>query len=163
MFEEENDNSESIKNLPIYKKALEILDLILKISDFMEDEAIEKVEGVKYQLVKFHIDDMMENAYIIPAKISGASAVELYDIKMENAALIRKAARQILVGCNGFKDHGFQGLEYLELLRSEIDEFRILFAEWVKTFNPWDYIIDRWGLFNPPGVSYDDHDPDDDL
>jgi hypothetical protein len=24
-----------------------------------------------------------------------------------------------------------------------------------------DYIIDRWGLFNPPGVSPFDKDPDD--
>jgi len=44
-----------------------------------------------------------------------------------------------------------------------VDELRILFAEWVKTFDPWDYIIDRWGLFNPPGINYDDHDPDDDI
>lgn len=163
MFEEGSENSESINNLPIYQKALEILDLVLKISDFMNDEATDKIKGEEYEFVSFHIDEMKANAYLIPAKISGASAVELYDIKMENAALIRMAAREIMVGCNGFKDHGLQGLEYLELLRSEIDEFRVLFAEWVKTFNPWDYIIDRWGLFNPPGVSYDDHDPDDDL
>ena len=163
MFEEEDHNSESIKNLPIYQKALEILDLVLKISDFMNDEANDKVQGVEYQFVKFHIDEMKSNAFLIPAKISGASAVELYDIKMENATLIRKAAIEIMVGCNGFQNHGLQGLEYLELLRSEIDEFRVLFAEWVKSFNQWDYIIDRWGLFNPPGVSYDDHNPDDDL
>ncbi len=59
--------------------------------------------------------------------------------------------------------HGFKDTEYLDLLRKEVEEFRILFAEWVKTFDPWDYIIDRWGLFNPPGVNYDDHDPEDDI
>ena len=53
--------------------------------------------------------------------------------------------------------------EYLDLLRNEIENFRVLFAEWVKTFDQWDYIIDRWGLFNPPGVNYDDKDPDDDI
>ena len=35
--------------------------------------------------------------------------------------------------------------------------------EWVKTFDEWNYIIDRWGLFNPPGVNYDDFDIDDEL
>ncbi|MDP3643540.1 MAG: hypothetical protein Q8S54_10170 [Bacteroidota bacterium] len=26
-----------------------------------------------------------------------------------------------------------------------------------------NYFIDRWGLFNPPGVGPFDHDPDDDI
>ena len=40
---------------------------------------------------------MLEDAMIIPVKISGAEAVELYDLKMENAAIIRKAARELYV------------------------------------------------------------------
>ena len=48
-------------------------------------------------------------------------------------------------------------------IAGEVEEFRILFAEWVKTFDPWNYTIDRWGLFNPSGVNYDDKDPDDDI
>jgi hypothetical protein len=32
-----------------------------------------------------------------------------------------------------------------------------------KGFDKWDYIIDRWGLFNPPGVGPFDKDPDDDI
>ncbi|GHA28182.1 hypothetical protein GCM10007103_07180 [Salinimicrobium marinum] len=39
----------------------------------------------------------------------------------------------------------------------------MLFAEWVKTFDQWDYILDRWGLFNPLGINIEDPDPDDDL
>jgi hypothetical protein len=83
---------------------------------------------------------------------------------MENAAVIRKCARQIYVGCNSFRIFGdFKEVEYLEMLRNHIEEFRVLFAEWVKTFDQYNYIIDRWGLFNPPGVNYDDKDPDDDI
>ena len=82
---------------------------------------------------------------------------------MENAAIIRKAAREISTNCSGLKMFEIKGLDYLDLLREEIESFRIEFAEWVKTFDPWNYHIDRWGLFNPPGVNYDDHDPDDDL
>jgi hypothetical protein len=33
----------------------------------------------------------------------------------------------------------------------------------VASFDKWDYIIDRWGLFNPPGVGPFDKDPDDDI
>ena len=87
----------------------------------------------------------------------------LYDLKMQNATIIKKEARSILANTSGMKMLGFKDVDYLELIRDEIEEFRILFAEWVKTFNEWNYIIDRWGLFNQPGVHYDDYDIDDDL
>lgn len=82
---------------------------------------------------------------------------------MENAAIIRKCARSIYVSCNSFSGTNFKETEYLNLLRREIDEFRILFAKWVQSFDQLNYIIDRWGLFNPPGVNYDDKDIDDNL
>ena len=86
------------------------------------------------------------------------------DLRMENATIIRRAAREILVDCTGLKLTEVKlSVDYLQLLRDEIELFRIEFAEWVKTFNELDYIIDRWGLFNPSGVNYDDYDPDDDI
>ena len=48
-------------------------------------------------------------------------------------------------------------------IRDLIEEYRLLFIEWVAGFDKWDYIIDRWGLFNPPGVGPFDKDPDDDI
>lgn len=36
---------------------------------------------------------------------------------------------------------------------------RILFVDWVKTFDPWDSITDPWGLFNPPGFNTSDNEP----
>ena len=99
----------------------------------------------------------------IPAKIAGIHGVELYDIKMENAVIIRKAAQEIITNLRGLQIAGFREVEYLELLRREIEVLRPLFAEWVKTFNPYNYIIDRWGLFNPPGVDYNDKMPGYDL
>lgn len=163
MSEENQNRKDAYKKLPVYQKALEILELSIKISEFMNDEINDKVSGTELQMAKFHADEMVNNALIIPAKIAGAVGSDLYDIKMENATIIRKAARDLFVGCNGFTLFELNGLEYLEVLREEIEAFRIEFAEWVKTFDQWDYIIDRWGLFNPPGVEYDDHDPDDDL
>ena len=77
--------------------------------------------------------------------------------------MIRKAARELITDVRGIQMHGFKDVEYLDLLRREVEEFRVLFAEWVKTFDCWNYIIDRWGLFNPPGINYDDKDPDADI
>ena len=106
---------------------------------------------------------MLEDAMTIRPKLAGAMGVGLYDLKMENATIIRKCARSIYVSTNHFRIGDAQIDEYLDLLRSEIDEFRLLFVDWVESFDKWDYIIDRWGLFNPPGVGPHDKDPDDDI
>lgn len=139
---------------PLYQKAEEILQMVHRIVDLIpeDDEMLKSTGGF-----------MMDDALRLPAKIAGAMGADLYDLQMENAAIIRKSARDIYVSCNHFFAANFKETEYLDLLRETIEEFRILFAEWVKTFNPWNYIIDRWGLFNPPGVNYDDKDPDDDI
>lgn len=41
------------------------------------------------------------------------------------------------------------------IVRRQIEEFPILFREWVAGFNPKHFIVDEWGLFNPPGISKD--------
>lgn len=101
---------------------------------------------------------------IIPAKIAGAQAVELYDLKIENATIIRKAARELSVyaGSLRFEKDNIEK-DYIQLLSKEIDEFRLLFIGWVAGFDEWNYIKDDWELFNPPGVNAHDKDPDEDI
>lgn len=101
---------------------------------------------------------------MIPVKISGAEAVDLYDLKMENAAIIRKCARQLYVSAGSLRfEENIKDKEYITLLRAEIDEFRLLFIDWVAAFDQWNYIIDRWCLYNPLGITAHDKDPDDDI
>ena len=70
---------------------------------------------------------------------------------MENATIIRKAARELSVYAGSLR------------FEKEIDEFRLLFIDWVAGFDVWNYIKDDWGLFNPPGVNAHDKDTDDDI
>lgn len=164
MFEEESNNRRKVEQLSVYQKAIEITDLVGKITEIITDEFENFPENMEKKMAERTLQDMIENSYVLPVKISGAEAVELYDLKMENAAIIRKAARELSVACTGLKMLGIEkSVDYLQVLRDEIELFRVEFAEWVKTFDQWDYIIDRWGLFNPPGVNYNDHDPDDDI
>ena len=164
MFEEDDFEyrREKLEQMPLYKKAHEIMNIVFRIGKIDSDDITTAGEQER-EMIEFSIDEMRSNATIISAKIAGAEAMELYDLKMENAAIIRKAAREIITNARGLEMNGFKETDYLDLLRNEIEEMRILFAEWVKTFDPFNYIIDRWGLFNPPGVNYDDHDPDDDI
>lgn len=82
---------------------------------------------------------------------------------MENATFIRKAAKDLLVSYHSLKLFGFEDVEYYKLVRNQIEEFRFLFVEWVQNFNKKHYITDQWGLFNPPGISFDDEQRSDEL
>lgn len=165
MFEDNNKHNplRDLDEAPIYQKAMLIWDLAYRIAELATRNKNTGDSEFDFDILNEYANYIREDASKIAPKIAGAWGDQIYDLKMENAAIIRMAARELSVHMTALKMHGFKETEYCDLLRSEIEEFRILFAEWVKTFDPWDYIIDRWGLFNPPGINYDDHDPDDDM
>jgi hypothetical protein len=86
-------------------------------------------------------------------KVAGAHGVDLYDLKMEAATFIRKAACDLKLMNYSLEEFGFKEAEYFRIVRRLIEEYRLLFIDWVAGFDKWSYITDRWGLFNPPGVS----------
>ncbi|QKJ64019.1 hypothetical protein [Flavobacterium sp. M31R6] len=147
---------DELQKFPLYQKA----EQIFKITQGLVEIVPADNEFLQETRVRF----MLENAMIIPAKIAGAQAVELYDIKMENATIIRKAARELYVQAGSLRfEEDISDKDYILLLRKEIDEFRLLFIDWVAGFDVWNYIKDDWGLFNPPGVNAHDKDPDEDI
>jgi len=151
-------NSQNLRDmchLPVYQKSVDILEMVETFVEILPDD-IEELE--------FITSGMIENAYLIPSKIVGAEAGDLYDIRMENATLIRLYARELQIAVHSFKLFQIElsQIEYYQLIRNEIEEFRVLFVEWVKTFDSNNYVFDRWGLFNPPGADYDDEETDGD-
>lgn len=147
---------DELEQFPLYQKA----EQIFKITQGLVEIVPAENQFLQETTVRF----MLEDAMIIPAKIAGAQGVELYDFKMENATIIRKAARDLYVQAGSLRfEEDVQDKDYINLLRDEIDEFRLLFIDWVASFDVWNYIKDDWGLFNPPGVSAHDKDPDDDI
>ena len=145
-----------LTQMPLYQKAEQILKITMGLVEIVP----KKNEFLQEMTVRF----MMENAFLIPAKIAGAAGAGFYDLKMENAAIIRKAARELYVQAGSLRfDEDITDKDYIELLRQTIEEFRVLFVDWVAGFDVWDDIKDSWGLFNPPGVNANDKDPDDDI
>ncbi len=144
------------RDLPIFVKAELISELVWRFCKTLDESENDHIA--------FQKDFLLENSVIIPAKIAGAEAADIYDIRMENAAIIRKAAREIYVTVGNLDIFGFKGEEdYIQLIRSEINEFKLLFRKWVKSFDPWNYIVDDWGLFNPPGIEPEDIEDDDEF
>ena len=154
MGSEEDDDIIKTENLPIYRKGKEIFDMVMKITDLIPEDN-EYLMDIK--------SCMLSDAAQLTVKVAGAEAGELYDLKMENAAIIRKAARELMVQNHSLDMFGFEYVGYYKIVRELIEEYRLLFIDWVAGFDKWNYVIDRWGLFNPPGVGPFDKDPDDDI
>jgi len=152
MFDDENEID--LRELPIYKKGWEIYEVVNQICQLIpeDDDMLVHVKSI-----------MLEDAMLLSVKLAGASAGQLYDIKMESATIIRKAALNLMVQNHSLEMFGFEYVEYFQIVRNLLEEYRLLFIDWVAKFDQWNYIIDRWGLFNPPGVGPFDHDPDDDI
>jgi hypothetical protein len=153
MFDDENDEIDP-KELPIYKKGEEIFKVVDQICQLIDDDDqhLGHIKGI-----------MLEDAMLLMVKVAGAEGAQLYDIRMECAAIIRKAAHELMIQNHSLEMFGFEHVEYFQIVRDLLEEYRLLFIDWVAGFDKWDYIIDRWGLFNPPGVGPFDKDPDDDI
>lgn len=153
MYDDEDEAIPDFQEMPIYKKGREIYDLTKNLIDLIPPDAPETLKSVGGM--------MMLDASMLTVKIAGAEGGDLYDIRMENASIIRKAARELIVNTHALEMFGFKETHYFQLLRNAVEEYRPLFVEWVNGFDQWNYIIDRWGLFNPPGINADDIDDDD--
>ena len=64
--------------LPIYQKGKEIFDMVNKIAALIpeNDEYLNEIKAC-----------MLSDAALLTVKVAGAEAAELYDLKMENAAI----------------------------------------------------------------------------
>lgn len=126
--------------MPLFKKALKINGIATHIIKAVEATDFNFENKIAAKMLKNNLDYLHKNALIITAKIADASRKELlYDIKTENAAIIRKAARELLIDVEGIEIYRHKDSEYLDVLRIEIKEFRILFAWWAQIFNKWNY------------------------
>ncbi|MEQ8684790.1 MAG: hypothetical protein RIE86_05845 [Imperialibacter sp.] len=138
------------RTLPIFKKGQEILETVRLIGNLIpeDDEMLQDIKG-----------HMLSDAALLTVKVAGAEAGDLYDIRMEAAAIIRKAARDLMVQNHSLDMHGFKEVRYYQLVRDLIEEYRLLFIDWVAGFDTNNYIVDQWGLFNPPGIGpFDEND-----
>ncbi len=127
-----------IRSMPIMKKAYQIYELVKAlVATFRENDDLSD----QYSQI------MLCDAGTLPSKISGAESGNFYTLRMENAVQIKLAARNLLVQISGLSMLGLSEPHYLQLLRDEIEEFRLLFVEWVNAFKKDEDIPDNWGLF----------------
>ena len=134
----EGESSEPEEKLPVFKKAMQIGELTRVIVETFDKEK---------DIFNMY-EQMLTNAYILGAKISGAEAADLYSIRMDNATLIKIHARELLAQTSLCKSENLCDNEYLDMLRKEIEDFRVMFIEWVKTFDRTNDIKDEWDILD---------------
>ncbi|HYG40107.1 MAG TPA: hypothetical protein VD908_15875 [Cytophagales bacterium] len=137
-MDEPDDDNDSKKHfsLPVFKKAEEILKIVQTLSEVIDKEKDVLLMG----------EQMLANAYVLPVKIVGAESGDLYSIRYDNATLIKLAARELQAQTSLLKEEKLCDKKYTELLRNEIEEFRILFIDWVKGFDKLNDIEDEWDI-----------------
>ncbi|MBK6938326.1 MAG: hypothetical protein IPH18_16805 [Chitinophagaceae bacterium] len=88
---------------------------------------------------------LLGDAYQVAVKIK-SSETGLFMIRMENACIIRKNAQFVKSSMLTMIAEGAIEKAHGMVIRDEIDKFRILFRQWVSTFER-DEFEDEWGLF----------------
>ncbi|HEY4656751.1 MAG TPA: hypothetical protein VIH22_19675 [Cyclobacteriaceae bacterium] len=151
MWEDDDDEPDfdpeeerrKLESNPVFQKAEEIRELTQRIVDTMDKNDPES---------EIQSSLMLEDSIVIPAKIAGAEAVDDYILKMENAVIIKIHARSLLTRTSSLKYLELVAPAYLQLLRDEIEAFRLLFRQWIATFHlDTTKEGDGWGLFVDDG------------
>lgn len=151
---DEGDEWKSIlkneKAKKLYNQWLQVYMLVESLCENLQTRTGQKDEDQDLPVSENYLEHLKEmtlaDASVIPAKISGAEAGDLYVLRMENAAVIRKAANDVYVQCASFQMMGIAKNDEIDAVRIEIETFREYFKEWVGNFEK-DEFEDEWGLF----------------
>lgn len=136
-----NPTREACKAL--YLQWQQVMIMLNGALDSMNNE--EKEDSFPAAYWEDHKAMLLGDGYQVAVKIR-SSEVGLYTIRMENASIIRKNAQFIKSAMLTMMAEEVIDDEHGEVIREEIDKFRLLFKEWVCTFQKDEY-EDEWGLF----------------
>lgn len=128
---------EKYRKLPVFKKSEELFDLAEAMADSLKDEDARKAHLAS---------EIFNNAALIQAKIAGAEGGGLYTIRMQNAVLIKLATQDMFNAAAVASMMKINEKDYVDLLREKIDEFRIVFNEWIRGFDKTYDIPDNWAI-----------------
>lgn len=124
----------------MYNQWREVFGFVTAFAESLADEGAQTQAASTKTLI-------YENLMIVAPKIIGAISVNLYVLKMENAAIIRTNCKQLMEQVGFAVKMGWADEDYKKVIEEALNQFRILFKQWVLTFQKDDY-EDEWGLFS---------------
>ena len=127
---------EKIYKHPLMIKAKEIIGLTRALVGSLDEARRELYGGL-----------MLEDAMVMSAKFAGAESIPDFVLKMEKAVIMKVHAKSLYSMTYQLAVEETHAEEHLELLREAIEEYRKLFIEWIKGFDPTEKYDDGWGIF----------------
>jgi hypothetical protein len=106
----------------------------------------ETEDGFPAEYWEDHKGMLIGDAFQVAVKLKSSEAGNMYMIRMENAGIIRKNAQFIKSSMLTMMAEKVIENDHGRVIREEIDKFRLLFKDWVSTFQK-DEFEDEWGLF----------------
>jgi hypothetical protein len=127
---------EKWEKIPVYKKAQELFDLAEVIADSLKED----------EMKEHLVVQMLSNAALVQAKIAGAEGGGLYSLRMQNAVLIKLAVQDMFNAVSFASMVEINEEDYVDLMRDKVDEFRLVFNEWIRGFDKTYGIPGNWAI-----------------
>jgi len=143
-------NPLAYQELPIYKKAEEIYKLVQSMTSFVEDYPFKIEYDFDREMVDDSIRSMNEKSFEIRMLIQQTCHEHRqYHEAMENAMVIKYYVNEVVCDVNRLENTGLKESEFVDLFHEALEEFRVLFKEWITTFPKFRYYKydTDWGLY----------------
>ncbi len=122
-----------LSDLPIYKKAMEIIILSRSISTYLnQDLSYLRPDGSEDADIYFSGDIVQQSSSLAP-EIVNAELERYSDKKHKHIASLERLTTRLYNNCKRLEHCNSDGKEYLPILRSELRKFKKLQHTWMLT------------------------------
>ncbi|MEZ4802324.1 MAG: hypothetical protein R2797_06090 [Gelidibacter sp.] len=122
-----------LSELPIYKKAMEIIILSRSISTYLhQDLSYLKADGTEDTDIYVSGDIVQQSTSLAP-EIANAELERFSDKKHKHLASLERLTTRLYNSCKRLERCNSNGREYIPILRSELQKFRRLQHTWMLT------------------------------
>ncbi len=122
-----------LSDLPIYKKAMEIIILSRSISTYLnQDLAYLRPDGSEDANIYFSGDIVQQSSSLAP-EIVNAELERYSDQKHKHFASLERLTTRLYNNCRRLERCNSNGKDYLPMLRSELQKFKKLQHTWMLT------------------------------
>lgn len=122
-----------LSDLPIYKKAMEIIILSRSISTYLnQDLSYLNPDGSEDENIYFSGDIVQQSSSLAP-EIVNAEIERHSDKKYKHFASLERLTVMLYNNCKRLEKSHSNGRDYLPILRSELKKFRRLQHTWMMT------------------------------
>lgn len=122
-----------LSDMPIYKKALDIIILTRSISTYLNQDLVYlRADGSEDTDIYFSGDIVQQSTSLAP-EIVNAEMQRYSDKKHKHIASLERLTNRLYSNCKRLERCNSNGRDYLPILRSELRKFKRLQHTWMMT------------------------------